>query len=205
MALLALMAMVVIPLEILILQNIAGRPLEMASGAVIRAVYDLNASAAGRRHGSAHIHAQAACPIAKPACLRRVLLPLAVLLLLAGAAPALLEAHWQQPRRHCHGRISGCRTRSRSRAGPARPRSPSSTRVVDRLPASSDRSVTSHPRILGKWTLRHHHPALRAARRNRRCALPRLAATAIANGAPAALMLLISTACNQALLGKVRK
>jgi len=92
MALLALLAMVVIPLEILILQTIAGRPLEMASGAVVRAVLisTLLPLAAGTavRTFMPRLRARIAKPVAMFAS---VLLPLAVLLLLAGAAPAILE------------------------------------------------------------------------------------------------------------------
>ena len=188
MALLALMAMVVIPLEILILQNIAGRPLEMASGAVIRAVLisTLLPLAAGTavRTFMPRLRARIAKPVAMFAS---VLLPLAVLLLLAGAAPALLELIGNSRVLIAMvvflvvglavGHVLGRPDHDHS----------SGTRVVDRLPASSDRSDNRHREFWG-GTLRHHHPALRAARRNRRCALPRLAATASADSARAGLI-----------------
>jgi BASS family bile acid:Na+ symporter len=91
MAILALMAMVVIPLELLILQSVGGRPLEMASGAVIRVVLisTLLPLAAG-------MAVRAFMPglvdrIEKPvAIIAKVLLPIALLILLAAAAPAIL-------------------------------------------------------------------------------------------------------------------
>ena len=91
MAIVALMAMAVIPLEILILQGIAGRPLEMASGAVVRVVLisTLLPLAAGMavRYFMPGLHARIEKPVAMIA---KVLLPLGVLVLLAAAAPAIL-------------------------------------------------------------------------------------------------------------------
>ena len=91
MAIVALMAMAVIPLEILILQSVAGRPLEMASGAVVRVVListllPLAAGVAVRSFMPGLV-----ARIEKPvAMIAKVLLPLALLVLLAGAAPAIL-------------------------------------------------------------------------------------------------------------------
>ena len=91
MAILALVAMVVIPLEVLVLQRVAGRPLEMASGSVVRVILisTLLPLAAG-------MAVRAFMPglvgrIEKPvATIAKVLLPLAVLVLLGAAAPAIL-------------------------------------------------------------------------------------------------------------------
>ncbi len=91
MAMLALMAMAVIPLEVLILRSVAGRPLEMASGAVFRVVListllPLSAGMAVRSFMPGLV-----ARIEKPvAMIANVLLPLALLLLLAGAASAVL-------------------------------------------------------------------------------------------------------------------
>ena len=91
MAIVAIMAMVVTPLEILIIQRVAGRPLEMATGAVVRVVLisTLLPLAAGVAVRS--FIPGLAAGIEKPvAMIVKVLLPLALLVLLAGAAPALL-------------------------------------------------------------------------------------------------------------------
>ena len=91
MAILALMAIAVIPLEILILQRIGGRPLEMVSGAVVRVVLisTLLPLAAGMavRSFMPGLGARVEKPVAMIA---HVLLPLALVLLLGGAAPAIL-------------------------------------------------------------------------------------------------------------------
>lgn len=91
MAILALAAMVVIPLEVLIMQKMAGRPLEMASGAVIRVVLisTLVPLAAGMAVRA--FMPGLAARIEKPlGALVKVLLPVAVLVLLVAAAPAIL-------------------------------------------------------------------------------------------------------------------
>ena len=89
-AIVAIVAIAVIPLEILILQSVAGRPLEMASGAVVRVVLisTLLPLAAGvaMRSFMPGLVARIERPIAMIA---RVLLPLAALVLLAAAAPAI--------------------------------------------------------------------------------------------------------------------
>ena len=91
MATIAILAMAVIPLEILILQVIAGRELEMASGAVVRVVListllPLGAGAAMRAYMPGVV-----ARIEKPvAMIANVLLPVALLVLLAAAAPAIL-------------------------------------------------------------------------------------------------------------------
>lgn len=90
-AILAVVAIAVIPLEILILQGIAGRPLEMASGAVIRVllISTLLPLAAGMAMRS--FMPALVARIEKPiAMIAKVLLALAVLVLLAAAAPAIL-------------------------------------------------------------------------------------------------------------------
>jgi bile acid:Na+ symporter, BASS family len=91
MAIVALMAMAVIPLEILILQSVAGRPLEMASGAVVRVVLisTLLPLAAGMAVRS-FMPGLVARIEKLVAMIAKVLLPLGLLLLLAGAAPAIL-------------------------------------------------------------------------------------------------------------------
>ena len=191
MAIVALMAMAVIPLEVLILQSVAGRPLEMASGAVVRVVLisTLLPLAAGMAVRS--FMPGLVARIEKPvAMIANVLLPLALLLLLAGAAPAILALIGRRPHPHRHVRVSGRRTCCRPRAGPAQSQSLSGARVVDRLPASSDRAVNRRRELPG-GALRRHHPALRAAWRHRRGALHRLAATAAVESAPAGVMLLI--------------
>src|SRR5688572_23679735 len=91
MAILALMAMAVIPLGVLILQSVFGRPLEMASGAVARValISTLLPLAAGMtvRAFMPGLGARIEQPVAMIA---HVLLPLALLVLLGGAAPAIL-------------------------------------------------------------------------------------------------------------------
>ena len=91
MAILALMAMAVIPLGVLILQSVFGRLLEMASGTVARValISTLLPLAAGMtvRAFMAGLGARIERPVAMIA---QVLLPLALLVLLAGAAPAVL-------------------------------------------------------------------------------------------------------------------
>jgi BASS family bile acid:Na+ symporter len=91
MAILALMAMAVIPLGVLILQSVFGRPLEMASGAVARValISTLLPLAAGMtvRAFMAGLGARIEKPVAMIA---QVLLPLALLVLLGGGAPAIL-------------------------------------------------------------------------------------------------------------------
>jgi BASS family bile acid:Na+ symporter len=91
MAILAMLAIVVIPLEILILQSVAGRPLEMASDTVVRVVLisTLLPLAAGMamRAFMPGLVARIEKPIA---LLAKVSLPLALLILLVAAAPAML-------------------------------------------------------------------------------------------------------------------
>ena len=91
MAILALLAIAVIPLEILILQSVAGRPLEMASGAVVRVVLisTLLPLAAGMAVRS-FMPGLVARIEKLVAMIAIVLLPLGLLLLLAGAAPEIL-------------------------------------------------------------------------------------------------------------------
>jgi len=91
MAIVALLAMAVMPLEILILQSVAGRPLEMASGTVVRVVLisTLLPLAAGMAVRS-FMPGQVARIEKLVAMITKVLLPLGLLLLLAGAAPAIL-------------------------------------------------------------------------------------------------------------------
>jgi len=91
MAILALLAMAVIPLELLILQQVGGRPLEMASGTVVRVILisTLLPLAAGMALRA--FMPGLAARIEKPvAMIAKVLLPLAVLVLLVAAAPAIL-------------------------------------------------------------------------------------------------------------------
>ncbi|GFE85169.1 bile acid:sodium symporter family protein [Steroidobacter agaridevorans] len=91
MAILALLAIVVTPLEIMILQSVAGRPLELAAGTVVRVVLisTLLPLAAG-------MSVRAFIPglvtrIDRPiALIAKVLLPVAVVVLLVAAAPAML-------------------------------------------------------------------------------------------------------------------
>ena len=91
MAIVALLAMAVIPLEILILQSVAGRPLEMAEGAVVRVVLisTLLPLAAGMAVRS-FMPGLVARIEKLVAMIAIVLLPLGLLLLLAGAAPDIL-------------------------------------------------------------------------------------------------------------------
>src|SRR6185503_7424816 len=91
MAILALLAMVVIPLELLILQEVGGRPLEMATGTVVRVILisTLLPLAAGMALRA--FMPGLAARIEKPvAMIAKVLLPVAVLVLLVAAAPAIL-------------------------------------------------------------------------------------------------------------------
>jgi BASS family bile acid:Na+ symporter len=91
MATIAIMAMVVTPLEIMILQSVAGRRLEMASAAVVRVLListllPLAAGFAVRSFMPGLVRR-----IERPVrMIARVLLPVALLVLLAGAAPAIL-------------------------------------------------------------------------------------------------------------------
>ncbi len=62
MAILALLAIVVTPLEIMILQSVAGRPLEMAAGTVVRVVLISTLLPLGRWHVGACIHPRTGCP-----------------------------------------------------------------------------------------------------------------------------------------------
>jgi BASS family bile acid:Na+ symporter len=91
MAILALLSIAVIPLEILILQSVVGRPLEMASGAVVRVVLisTLLPLAAGMLVRS--FMPGLAAWIEKPlALIPMVLLPLAIVVLLVATGPAIL-------------------------------------------------------------------------------------------------------------------
>ena len=142
MAIVAMLAMAVIPLEILILQSVAGRPLEMASGAVVRVVLisTLLPLAAGMavRSFMPGLVARIEKPIAMIA---KVLLPLAAGRIARRCGARHVGAHWRRRHPHRHGRFSGGRTRCRPRAGPAQSQSLSGASAVDRLPASSDRAV----------------------------------------------------------------
>lgn len=92
MAILALTAIVVIPLEILVLQGVAGRPLKMPSGGIVRVVlaFILLPLAAGMAVRSAL--PRVADWVEKPlGLITKVLLPLAVLVLLTTAGPAMWE------------------------------------------------------------------------------------------------------------------
>ena len=92
MAILALTAIVVMPLELLVLQTVAGRHLEMASGAVVRVVLMsiLLPLAAGMAVRS--VVPRVADWIEKPlGLMTNVLLPLSILVLLVAAGPAIWE------------------------------------------------------------------------------------------------------------------
>ena len=92
MAILALTAIVVMPLELLMLQRVVGRDLEMASGAVVRVVLVsiLLPLAAGMAVRS--VMPKVADWLEKPLGLvTNVLLPLSILVLLAIAGPAIWE------------------------------------------------------------------------------------------------------------------
>ena len=120
MAILALMAIAVIPLEILILQGVFGRPFEMASGTVVRVVLisTLLPLAAGMvvrsfMPGLAGMDRKAARPDRKGT-------------ITVGARRSArrhrardLGAHPRPHRHHRHGRLSGRRIRGRPRAGRA--------------------------------------------------------------------------------------
>ena len=91
MAILALMAIAVIPLEILILRGVFGRPFEMASGTVVRVVLisTLLPLAAGMVVRS--FMPGLAAWIEKPlALIAKVLLPLGLVVVLVATAPAIL-------------------------------------------------------------------------------------------------------------------
>jgi len=91
MAILALLAIVVTPLEILILQSVAGRPLEMASGSVLRVVLISTLLPLAVGMAMRAFMPGLVTRIEKPiALLAKVLLPLALLILLIAAAPAML-------------------------------------------------------------------------------------------------------------------
>jgi bile acid:Na+ symporter, BASS family len=91
MAIVALIGIVVIPLEILFLQSVAGRPLEMPSGAVVRIVLisTLLPLAAGMAVRS-FMPGLAARIEKTVGMIAKVLLPLAVIVLIVAAAPAML-------------------------------------------------------------------------------------------------------------------
>ena len=91
MATVALVAIVAIPLEIMILQRVAGRPLEMASAAVVRVLMISTLLPLGAGMATRSFMPGVGARIERPvAMIAKVLLPLAVLVLLAAAAPAML-------------------------------------------------------------------------------------------------------------------
>ncbi len=91
MAILALIAMAVIPLEILVLQSIGGRRLDMASGAVMRVILISTLLPLGAGVAVRSLMPGLVARIEKPVgMVAKVLLPLAVLVLLVGAGPAIL-------------------------------------------------------------------------------------------------------------------
>ena len=182
MAVLALTAIVVVPLEILVLQAVSGRPLELAFGAVARVVVVsiLLPLAAG-------MAVRAAAPglvgwIEKPvALIAKVLLALGLVALLAAAGPAMWQLIGGGTLIAIILFLSVGFVVGHLLGGPDADHSVG-TRPVHCLPASS-RRLDNRGREFPGGALRRHDPALPAARRTCGFPLSRLAAAASANSA----------------------
>ena len=158
MAILALLAMAVIPLELLILRQLGGRPLEMASGTVVRVILisTLLPLAAGMavRAFMPGLGARIEKPVA---LIAKVLLPLALLGPARRRGARYPGPHRKRRHRRRHGHLSDRRPRRGPHAGPAdritrwcsRCRPPAATRrSLSRSPPRTSLRKASAPPIL---------------------------------------------------------